>query len=265
MLRTFSLILIVALTVSCKTEFEKIRSNPDPNAILASGHEYFEQGKYYNAQLLYEQVIPFFRGKAEAEDLFYNYAYTHYNLGDFILSSHYFKSFATSFYNSDKKEECDYMSAYSNYKLSPTSTLDQSYSRKAIDAFQTFINSYPNSERNEDCNALIDELRAKMETKAFAEGNLYYDLKQYNSAIYSFENMLKDYPASKKSEEVRFLIIKAGYEYANKSIYNKKAERFDLVLENIKTFQKKYPKSKFNKEIRSMRKDSDEKYIKYKS
>lgn len=265
MIRSLLLILIIGFTISCKTEFEKIRSNPDPKIILAAADQYFEQGSYYNAQTLYEQVIPFYRGKVEAESLFYNYAYTHYNLGDYILATHYFKSFATSFYNSDKKEECDYMSAYSSYKMSPTSSLDQSFSQKAIDAFQSFINSYPNSERNEDCNKLIDELRAKLEQKAFDQGYLYYNLKQYSSAIYSFESMLKDFPATKRGEEVRFLIIKSGYQYADNSIYSKKSERFDEVLENIKLFKKKYPKSRYNKELRTMSEDSNTKFLKYKS
>jgi len=265
MFRSLLLFLVIGLTISCKTEFEKIRSNPDPNAIIASAHQYYEQGNWYNAQVLYEQVIPFFRGKAEAETLFYNYAYTHYNLEDYILSSHYFKSFATSFYNSDKKEECDFMSAYSSYRLSPASTLDQSYSQKAIDAFQTFVNTYPDSDRNKECNQLMDELRVKLEQKAFDQGLLYYNLKQYNSAIYSFENMLKDFPASGKAEEVRYLMIKAGYEYADNSIYNKKSERFEEVLDNLKIFEKKYPTSSYNKELRAMGTDSKAKFKKYKS
>ncbi len=265
MWRSIFFFLLILVSVSCKTEFEKIRASTDPTAVLKAADEYYEDGKWLNAQTLYQQVIPFYRGKKEAEQLFYNYAYTHYNMKEFLLASHYFKSFSSSFYNSDKKEECEYMSAYCNYKMSPTSKLDQSYSEKAIDAFQSFANSYPESSRLGEVNNLIDELRDKMEQKSFDQGLLYYNLKQYNSAIYSFNNLLKDFPASKKAERVRYLIIKAGYQYADNSIYDKKSERFEEVLENIKSFKKKYPKSKHNRELSSLAEDSNSKYSKYKS
>ncbi len=265
MWRTVSLVALVFCLLSCKTDFERIRSSTDPAKIYQAANQYFKDGKWYNAQTLYEQIIPFYRGKAEAEDLFYNYAYTHYNMGDFILSSHYFRSFATSFYNSPRKEECEFMSAYSNYKMSPSHKLDQSFSQKAIDGFQNFVNLYPESERAPECNDLIDELRAKMERKAFDQGMLYFDLKQYASSIHSFRTMLSNFPASKKAEEVRYLIIKAGYQYADNSIFTKKSERFDEVISDIKTFQKKYPSSKYKKEMKQLKEDSNLKYIKYKS
>jgi len=265
MWRTVSLLVLVICALSCKTEFERVRASTDPVEVYKSANQYFKDGQWYNAQTLYEQIIPFYRGKAEAEDLFYNYAYTHYNMGDFILASHYFKSFSTSFYNSSKKEETEFMSAYSNYRMSPSYKLDQTFSEKAIDGFQNFVNIYPESERAEECNTLIDDLRSKMERKAFEQGRLYYDLKQYASSIHSFRNMLKDYPASKRAEEVRYLIIKAGYQYADNSVFIKKSERFDEVMSDIKLFQKKYPKSKFRKEMAQIKEDSTSKFKKYKS
>jgi len=265
MWRSVLLFFVLISVVSCKTEFEKIRTSTDPTQVFAAANKYYEEGKWLNAQTLYEQVIPFYRGKKEAENLFYNYAYTHYNLKEFLLASHYFKSFASSFYNSERKEECEFMSAYCNYKMSPTSKLDQTFSEKAIDGFQAFVNTYPESDRLKECNDLIDELRDKMEQKAYDQGYLYYQLKQYNSAIYSFENMLKDFPASDKAEKVRFLVIKAGYQYADNSVFTKKSERFEEVLEDIKIFRKKFPTSKYNQELKSMAEDSNTKFIKYKS
>lgn len=259
------LVLVIASLSSCKTEYEKIRASNDPVKILKGANDYYADEDWYNAQTLYELAIPFYRGKKEAEDLFYKFAYTHYNLNEFILSAHYFKTFSTSFYNSPRREECDFMSAFSNYKLSPSYKLDQSHSQKAIDAFQSFVNLYPNSDRVPKCNEYIDEIRSKMELKSFDQGLLYYNMKQYKSAIYSFESMLKDYPSSKKAEEVRYLMIKAGYDYALNSVYEKKLERFESVMNNLTKFNKRYPASKFKKELASIKKDSQSQYNKYKS
>jgi outer membrane protein assembly factor BamD len=78
-------------------------------------------------------------------------------------------------------EEAEYMTAFCQYKLSPSFRLDQEPSLKAINAFQDFANKYPESERVPECNEHIDELRAKLEEKAYEEGMLYYNLSQFEA------------------------------------------------------------------------------------
>ena len=65
-----------------------------------------------------------------------------------------FKNFSNTFPNSEYREESDFMTAYSNYQLSPTFRLDQTYTIKAIEGFQLFANTYPDSKRVEECNRL---------------------------------------------------------------------------------------------------------------
>lgn len=251
------LIILVLSFTSCKTSFEKIRVSNDPELIYTTANTYFEEGKWLKAQNLYEIVIPFYRGKQEGEKLFYNYAYTHYNLGDYILANHYFKSFSTTFYTSEYKEDARFMAAYSNYELSPNFRLDQSYSDKSIDEFQLFVNSFPNSDRVSECNNLIDELRAKKEAKAFDECSLYFNLKQYQAAITSFDNMLKDYPETRRAEEIRYIILLSHFNLSKNSIFEKKLERYNETLNLIEQFLKKYPKSEYRKEVRNLRKETE--------
>jgi len=248
--------LLITLS-SCKTEFEKIRSTNDPVLIYKKGLKYYKDEDYAKARSLFELVIPFYRGKAEAEELFYKYAYAHYYLGEYILAAHYFSSFGKTFYNSDKREETVFMAAQSNLQMSPNHRLDQSHSKQAIEEFQTFMNRFPNSDRVDECNRIIDELRAKLELKAFEQGRLYYDLKNYNSSITSFQNMLKDYPDSKKVEEIRYLIVKSSFEWAEKSIFTKKQERFEETIKRANVFLKRNEKSKYKREINNIKKNSE--------
>lgn len=263
-----SIILLSLLTIimisACKTEFEKIRSSNDPERMFTKANQYYEEGEYLNAQSLFEIVIPYYRGKAEAEDLFYKYANSHYQLGQYLLASHYFSSFGKTYYNSSKREEAEFMSAYSKYKMSPSPKLDQTHSEAAIEQFQLFINAFPNSERITECNALIDELRAKLEIKSFEQGELYYKTGNFISAISSFQNMLKDFPESNKAEEVRFLILKSSYELASKSVYEKKQERFEKVLLYSEALNKKFPKNKYKKETNGIVKDAKSELKKFK-
>ena len=171
-------VFFILLIISCKSEFEAIRTSNQPEKIFKAANDYYEKKEYDRAIALYDIVIQFYRGKKEAEDLFYKYAYAHYYQGEYILASTYFKNFSTTFGNSTNKLEADYMSAYSNYKLSPNYKLDQSYTEKAITGFEQFINTYPGTEKAEIANKLIDEMRKKLEQKSFEQGNLYYKIGQ---------------------------------------------------------------------------------------
>jgi len=242
-------VIFLMVLNGCKSEFERIRTSNDPVLLLDQANKYYDNGKYMNAQTLYDIAIPYYRGKSEAEELFYRYAYTYYHLEDYILAAHYFKNFAGSFVNSSKKEEAAYMSAYSEYLMSPIPALDQTYTTKAIESLQFFINTYPNSDKVENCNKLLDELRLKLEEKSFSEGMLYFKTKQYVSSVTSFENMLNDFPESKKAEEVRYLVVQASYLYAINSIYDKREERLQEAKNKYNVFIKKYPKSRFSSKI----------------
>ena len=242
--------------LACKSEFEALRTSNQPEKIYKAANQYYSKKEYDRAIALYDIVIQYYRGRQEAEDLFFKYAYAHYYQADYILASTYFKNYSGTFSNSINKEEAEYMAAYSNYKLSPNYKLDQSYTEKAIEGFEQFINLYPNTERAQLANSLIDEMRRKQELKSFEQGNLYYKIGQYQAAVTSFQSTLKDFPESKKVEEVRFLILKSSFILASNSIYEKKAERFKETLEHFQTFVKKHPTSKMMKDAKNIEKET---------
>ncbi|WP_020568921.1 outer membrane protein assembly factor BamD [Neolewinella persica] len=249
-----SLLFVALITFGCKSEFETVRTSGDAALWLQKANEYYDAEEYQRAQTLYELSIAPFRGKAEAEQIAYRYAYTYYYTRQFVLASYYFKNFATTYGGSNLREEADFMSAYSNYRLSPVYRLDQSYSVKAIDGFEEFANRYPNSERITEANRLIDEMRAKMELKDFESAKLYVDLRRFESAQQSFENVLKEYPETQRAEEIRFLMAKSQYQYADLSYVTRKGERFDKAEKLIDAFIERYPDSQYSEEIMDLSK-----------
>ena len=234
--------LIVAISISsCKSEFERIRTNPNPDIIYDKSMDYYKKGDFEKAQILMEQILGNFKGRSKAEPLYFNYANTHFQLGNFISSAGYFKSFSQTFPTSNNREEADFMTAMSYYKMSPNYRLEQTNSEKAIDEFQIFVNTHPKSTRISECNSKIDELRAKLEQKAYEEGVLYYDLKNYQSSVQSFENLLKDFPETRHAEQVRYMILKASFLYAENSIYEKQADRYQAAMKKYDDFKKQIP------------------------
>jgi len=186
----YLIVLGLALAlVSCKSAYDQLLVSTDNSVKLEKAFEYYQTEDFYKAQMLFEQVMPFYRGTPQIDTIYYHYAYSHYNLKNYILASYYFKNFAQTFSSSPYTEEAYYMIAFANYQLSPNYKLDQSYTIKAIEGFQQFANRYPTSGKVPTCNALIDEMRTKMEKKAVASAELYYNLSNYLSEDHSFRSL----------------------------------------------------------------------------
>lgn len=254
-------VLVLFALPGCKSEFEKIRTSGDADSIYKTALDYYNQGEYLKAQTLLELVVGAYRGRKELEDVYFKYAYTFYYLEKFVLAAYYFENFANTFPTSLNREEANYMTAFSYFQLSPSYRLDQEYTNKAIDAFQLFVNTYPNSERVEECNRQIDILRQKLETKAFESALLYFDLKQYQSATQSFENLLKDFPETANAERVRYLIAQSAFLLANNSVLDKQKERFESALVYANDFMRKFPRSDYGRDIKTII-DTSEKKLK---
>ena len=256
---SFLLFWLLILAPACKSSYEKIRSSTDPQLILKAADKYNKSKDYIKAQGLYELVLTAFRGQKEAEEIYFNYAYTHYYLAEYELASHLFKTFANTFINSDKKEEADFLSVYSLYKTSPGFRLDQSGTEKAIEGFQLFVNSYPNSKRVEECNQLIDECRSKLELKAFEAGKLYFDMRNYQACVTSLQNLLNDFPETKDHKDIRLLICKSAYLLAERSIFEKQKERFLEAREYAQDFLRRYPSGRPSLEVQDLIKKINQK------
>lgn len=250
----FFIISIVFLG-SCKSEFEKIRTSNDPPRIYKQALDYYQEGEYQRALTLIELVINNYRGQKEYEDLNYMLADTYFKLKDYELASTYFKNFANGFLNSSRREEADYMSAYSLYLQSPIYRLDQANTLKAMTALQVFINNYPESNRVTEATKLMDELRIKQEEKAFDEGLLYFNLKRHQAAIHSFENMLKDFPETKRAEEARYYIFRSAYDYAENSVVDRQPERFQDASKKAEDYLRRFRGGEHAKEVQDLQRE----------
>jgi outer membrane protein assembly factor BamD len=257
-IRLFALLALVVLG-SCKSEFEKLRASGDVKVLTTKSLQYYEKGEWTKAQTIFELIMPSLKGQAQLEEISYKYAYTHFNLHNYGSANFYFKNFANTFSNSSFREDAEFQAAVSEYKQSPSFRLDQESSLKAIEGFQYFANNFPESKRVKECNKLIDELRGKMQKKAFDEGSLYYAIQEYQASITVFDNLLKDFPDIADVEQIRFLILKGQYSWAENSIYEKQAERYKLVIEKYKDFNDKFPKSKYKKDAETYLKNANAK------
>jgi outer membrane protein assembly factor BamD len=247
-MRFFFIAVVSVFLFSC-SGFNKVLKNPDPAYKLRMAEQYYVKGKYIYAQQLYEDVMPFYKGKQEFEDIYYKYAYTAYNQKDYLNAENLFKTYLEIFPNSPRSEEMDFMRAFTFFKQSPKAELDQTNTIKAMGMMQTFINTHPGSSRIKQANEIIDICRGKLEEKDLKSAQLYFNMGQYRAAAVSFSALLNSYPESHKADTYKLMTIKSYYRLAELSVEEKKSERFGKVIEECNEFMDRFPQSSLTKEV----------------
>jgi outer membrane protein assembly factor BamD len=241
--RIFLLFTGFLLFTSC-SHYSRVQKGRDMDAKLELAIKLYDKGSYYKALPLLEELITVYRGTKKAERTYYYYAYTNYRLGDFESAAYDFENFAKTYPSSEFAEECAYMHAYCFYENSPDYNLDQTSTIKAINELQLFADRHPRSNKLDQCNRLIDQLRNKLELKSYSNAQMYYEMDSYKAAITSFKNLLHDFPATQFKEDAMFRILKSSYLFAENSIEEKKAERFEEAVNSYAQFISAFPDSK---------------------
>jgi outer membrane protein assembly factor BamD len=258
-----SLLLIVIISASC-SDYQKVLKSNDYSRKYELAKELYVKKDYQKAYPLLEELVSVKRGTSEAEDIYYYYCYCNYYLDDLISASYHFAQFAKTYPSSARAEEMAYMNAYCYYLGSPVPSLDQSNSYRAIEELQLFINQYPNSTRIEECNVLIDKLRAKLEIKSYETAMLYYKMSDYKAAIIAMQITIKDFPVTKYKEEMLYLICKSNYLLAENSIDSKKYERYKSTIDACFTFIDKFASGKYTREVETIQSKAKERFSLYK-
>ncbi|SFF82871.1 Beta-barrel assembly machine subunit BamD [Sunxiuqinia elliptica] len=243
----FALFLLVAAT-SC-SDYNKVVKSTDYEFKYKKALEYYEDEEFVRSSQLLSELVNIYRGTSRADEVYYYYAKSHFGMGDYLMAGHWFRTLVKDFPKSQYAEESQYMIGYCFYKESPKPRLDQQVTQKAIDALQLYVNIYPGSDRVEEANRLIIEMRDKLVYKSFLSGRLYYDLENYKAAVVALSNSLKDFPDTQYREELMYMLLRAKYLLAIRSIEEKKEQRLTAALDEYFTFVDEFPESEHRKEV----------------
>ena len=239
------IVLALLITFSGCSKFTKVMKSKDVDYKLIMADKYFEEKNYRQAQVLYEELYPVFKGTDKFEELYYKDAYCFFYLKNYRDAENFFKGFLEVFPNSSKAEEVDFMHALCFYKQVPKVDLDQTNTAKSIGVMQTFINTHPGSTRIAEATEIIDKCRERLEEKDLRAADLYYKVGQYRAAALSYASVLNSYPESKSSDKYKYNVIRSYYRFAKLSVMDKQIERFEKVISEYQDFADRFPESKF--------------------
>jgi outer membrane protein assembly factor BamD len=235
-------IAIVASLSQC-SGYNKMLKSGDVAEKMSYAEAALDSGNCFRALPLYDELMQLTRGTEQAPDIHWNRALTHDCVNDFYLSRYYFQSFAKTFPNDPRVEEAFFRAASCSFYLSPGASLDQTETRSAIDELQLFMDRYPSSALRDSSQAMVDDLRSKLELKAFENARLYHKTGNYKSATIAMKHAMEDYPGSPYQEELQFLIIDSHFQYATRSTERRKMERYNDAIEAFHTFASRFSTS----------------------
>lgn len=244
--------LLAMLATSCG-EYQRIQKSHDPVEKFEYAKRSFEQKKYVQAYTLLKDLVTQFKGSDKAEESLYLLGLSHYENKEYADAAAYFQSYYGRYPKGRFTELARFYSGYAYYLDSPEPQLDQSGTIRAIEELQGFLDYFPRSERVSIAQNAIFEMQDKLTLKELQNAQLYYNLgnymgNNYESAVITAKNAIKEYPYSKYKEQLEMLVLKARYQEAAQSIAEKKADRFSDVVDEYYSFINNYPEGPYREE-----------------
>lgn len=252
-MRKFYPIIISLLLLTSCGEYNKVLKSTDANVKFEYAKKAFEKGKYGQACTLLSEIVTVMKGTEHAEESLYLLGLSHFENKDYISSGAYFKTYYNHYPKGKYAELARFYSGYGYYLDSPEPQLDQTTTHKAIEELQNFLDYFPKSDKVSIAQNAIFELQDKLVLKELQNAVLYYNLgtylgNNYESAVITAQNAIKEYPYSKYKEQLQMLILKSRYQEAILSVDEKKEDRFRIVIDEYYSFINDYPESESRQE-----------------
>ena len=238
-------LFILVLLISSCSEYQKALKSEDIAVKFVAASKMYEAKKYSKAIRLFDQIAPAYKGKPQAERMFYMYAQSLYKTEQYYLAGYQFESFVSSYPKSEKVEESAFLGAKCFSELSPVYSLDQTDTYKAIDKLQNFIDTYSESVNLSEANNLVKKLREKLEKKAYENAKIYYNIANYKAAMVAFDNFMINFPGTPYKEKALYFKFDSAYNLAINSVNFKMEERLIQAKAAYTGFVKYYNNSEY--------------------
>jgi outer membrane protein assembly factor BamD len=197
------------------------------------GMEAFKDEDYLKAVEEFKVVSLQYQGSNVADSAQFYMAECRYMREELILAAFEYDVLIRTMYSSVFVPRARFRRATCFYELSPKSTLDQNYARKAIDEYQIFLEYHPADTLAPLAGQRIAELNTTLAQKDYENGITYMHMEYYKAATFYFDLVLDKYHDTQYAEP-------ALLKKAEALTYRKK---YSDAKEAVEKFFAKYPSS----------------------
>jgi outer membrane protein assembly factor BamD len=153
----------------------------------------FDDEDYLEAINEFSVITLQHQGTAYADDAQYYLGECRFQRGEFLLAAFEYQQLMRNMPASPLVPDAQYKLGFCYYELSPKSSLDQQYSLKAIDEFQSFVEYYPGNPFATDAEQKIKELNSKLAKKEYDTARLYATLEYYRASVIYYDLVIEKY------------------------------------------------------------------------
>ncbi len=242
-------------TAKSEKEFYK---QLDADSVLQYAINLYRKEKYFRAQEVLSYLLEEYRTHPIAEKAYYYYALTFFGIGEPASAGYHLHVFINRFPESPLVPDAYYWKAYALYAMSLPYNLDQTYTKRAIEAFQLYLNLYPEHKHSTEAKKHIKTLRRRLQKKDIYNAELYYKIGEYLSAKIALTHVLEDWHDLPEKDYVAFLIIKSAYLYAINSVEEKQVDRLKEVMELYHKYEMFFKDSQHAQEVKKIYEDTKE-------
>ena len=204
-------------------------------------------------------IVTSLKGTEYGQESLYLLGMSHFYAENYEAATAVLRKFYQTYPKGQYTEDARFYAGMALMAEIPEPKLDQSATYEAITEFQNFVEVFPNSEKREQAMAHIYYMEDLLVEKEYLSAKLYYDLgdyfgnctnggSNYQACVVTAENAIRDYPYTTLREKFAILILKAKFELAEKSVDEKKVERYHNAIDEYYGFTNEYPESTFMKE-----------------
>ncbi len=209
------------------------------------GKTLFKDGNFLDAYEDFRIVTLQYQGSTFADEAQYDMGECRFRREEYILAAYEYDVLVRTTPTSKFVPKARFERAMCYYNLSPVSYLDQTYSRQAVDEFQSFIEYHPTDSLVTLAEAKISEINTKLAKKEYDNGVTYIHMEYYKAALASFDHVLEKYHDSPYAEQAQYK--KAEVLLTRNKVNDAKAE--------IEKFLTKYPNSSMKTDALALQKE----------
>ena len=201
--------ILIILVCSCATKSDVNLSDiqNELNQKFNKGKELFDKGKYTRAKNEFDYILLNDRGSDIGTQARFYQAETLYMLEQFEEAISSYEKVLQYSDDSNKIELSKFKICKCYFDLSNHHNRDQSNNDLALEKLQYFIDQYPFSSYLEKAENYIAILRNRKAEKIYQTARLYLKLKEFNSALIYFDEVLKKYYDTPIADDARISII----------------------------------------------------------
>ena len=240
-------ILVGILGWGCSSSIDTVNLSPEDR--LQNAIKLYEDGDDEEAVKEFEAILLQYSGSSLVDDAQYYLAQTRFLRQEYIIAAYEFSKLIKNMPASTFVADSQFMLAECYYELSPNYNLDQTYTVKAIEEYQAFLDFFPLNEKVHKAEDRIHELNIKLAEKDFTIANIYEKLDYYTASMKYYDQVVETYHDT---------------QYAPKALFRKimllmDREREDEALTEMKKFMLLFPEDEEAEYIGELKSSLEEK------